>query len=266
MSRFEHIEINNPSPEPEDDICNEPEVIDQHYCMTKADAFFDDENYEHALTVYSRALQYDINMESAWLGQLRCLTELGELQEAEIWSRRALDRFPNSSQILAAKGAIEGRMSGYTTALKYIDAAFEAQGITPYVWIARGEVLTSVSAVNAKACFLKAIEMAKTDWRIFAWIGRSYMLHGCYHQALDYLKEAVRLDSNRHTCWYRIGKCYESLRQAEDARIAYRRALSVRSSFMPAHDALLGLENQGFTGKLCDSIRGLFGRRKNDKE
>ncbi|MHB1001346.1 MAG: tetratricopeptide repeat protein [Armatimonadota bacterium] len=263
MSRFDHIEMSNPPPEPQDDDHNEPEVIDQHHCMAKADAFFDDEDYEHALSAYSRALQYDVNLEAAWLGQLRCLMELGELQEAEIWSKRALDRFPNSPQLLAARGVTEGRMGGSTAALRYVDAAFEAQGIMPYAWIARGEVLTSVNAVNAKACFSKAVEMAKSNWRIYAWIARSYMVHGCYHQALDYLKEAVRLDTNRHTCWYKMGRCYESLRQPEDARIAYRRALSISPSFMPAHDALLEIENQGFTSRLRDNILGILGRRKN---
>ncbi|MHB1455456.1 MAG: tetratricopeptide repeat protein [Armatimonadota bacterium] len=266
MSRFDHIEMSNPAPVPKEDENNEPDIIDQDDCMSKADAFFDDEDYERALGMYSRALQYDVNLENAWLGQLRCLMELGEFQEAEIWSKRALDRFADSAQLMAARGVNEGRMGDYTSAIRCVDAAFGSSDITPYAWIARGEVLTPVNAVNAKACFLKAVEMAKNDWRTYAWIGRSYMVHGCCHQALDFLKTAVRLDNNRYACWYRIGKCYEALRQPADARTAYRRALSICPSFLLANGALIELDNQGFASRFYDGIMGIFGRHKNDKE
>jgi len=106
LGRFDHLEISN-WPLPPNEVGPESGVIDQHYYIEKAKAAFDDEDYERALAYYSRALQYEIGTEEAWAGQLRCLIELGELQEAIIWSDRALERFPRSAHVLAARGVAE---------------------------------------------------------------------------------------------------------------------------------------------------------------
>jgi len=78
-------------------------IIDEAHYLQKAKETFDDEDYERALAYYSRALQYGTDPEEAWVGQLRSLIELGQMQEAVVWSERALERFPNSAQILAAR-------------------------------------------------------------------------------------------------------------------------------------------------------------------
>lgn len=237
-------------------------VIDQHYYLERANEAFAEDDYEKALAFYSRTLQYDISMEEGWLGQLRCLIELGELPEAVIWSNRAFEKFPKSASILAARAVAEARSGRSGAAIQYSDSAFSNQGVGSYAWVARGEVLLATSAANAKACFTKAVEISPNDWSIRSWIARAYMTRRCYHQALEHLNQAVKLDPERFTCWYRIGKCSEALGQLDEAQIAYRRALATKPSFKKAQHALREIGEKGPISKAIDGFRRLFGLRQ----
>lgn len=257
MGRFEHLEMGDWQPERPEGGPEQPGVFDENYYLSKADEAFADEDYERALAFYSRTLQYEINTEAAWLGQLRCLIELNELPEAVIWSNRALERFPKSGQILAARAVAECRIGRVEAAMGYLDSAFAAQGVSEYAWLARGEVLIASNLNNARACFFKAIELAPRDWKIRAWIGRAYLLRKRYHQALEHFREAARLDPNRHMCWYWVGQCSEELGQREDARIAYQRALAAKPSFTKAQEAFKELGSGGGFGGV---LKRLFSR------
>ena len=92
-------------------------VFDQHYYLERANDAFAEDEYERALAFYSRTLQYDIGMEEAWLGQLRCLIELGELPEAVTWSNRALEKFPKSASLLAGESRCRGQIGQNGTQL-----------------------------------------------------------------------------------------------------------------------------------------------------
>lgn len=258
MSRFDHLEMGDWKPRPSDMEPEDSGIIDQHYYLEKATNAFADENYERALSYFSRALQYDINLEEAWVGQLRCLIELQELQEAIIWSDRALERFPSSGQILAARAVAESRLGRPIAAMSYSDAAIGSRGESPYIWVARGEVLIPANPTNAKACFDKALELAPQDWAVRSWIARAWLVRGCHHLALEHLRHAVRLDPNRFTCWYWIGKCCEAFGEIEEAKRSYRRALAAQPAFTRARDAIRRLEHRGLLTRLADAFKRLF--------
>ena len=238
-------------------------MLDQEYYLEKARKSFSVDCYEQALSYYSRTLQYDINIEEAWLGQLRCLIELNELPEAITWSNRALERFPKSAGILSARAVAEERLGRGSSAIGFSDAAFASHGVDAYAWIARGDVLVSTNLVSAKACFEKAIEMSSRDPLIRIWIARAYLIRKQHHLALSNLNQAVRLDPEHFTCWYWIGKCSDALGQTSDARVAYRRALAINPSFLMAQNALQEVENRGLMSKLVTAIRRVILRQKN---
>lgn len=260
MGRFEHLEMGDWRTNRSDADEKPSGVIDQDYYLGKAREAFAAESYEQALSYYSRTLQYEITIEEAWLGQLRCLIELGELPEAVIWSNRALERFPKSAPILSARGVTEARMGRSVAALAYSDSAFAGPGVDAYAWIARGDVLNPVNPMNAKACFSKAVELAPSDWLVRATVGRAYLVRKQYHQALEHYRQAVRLDSERFTCWYWIGRCSQALGQTDEARIAYRRALEISPSFTPARNAAQEIENRGVGTRMRDAFRRVLGR------
>jgi tetratricopeptide (TPR) repeat protein len=260
LSRFDHLELGSePAPEPD-----EPEsgVVDQNYYTEKADAAFLEGNFERALAFFSRSLQYDINLEESWVGQIRCLIELKELQEAVIWSERALTRFPNSAEVLAARGVAECRMGNAQAAIRFADAALSTKKITPYLWTARGEILISSNAANARACFLKAAEMAPGDIKVYAGIGRAYLVHGCNIEAAEYLQKAVRIDSGSYICWYWLGKCTEAMGDMKEAENCYGRAVAANPAFGKARDALHVVSRRGIGAKISGKLRRMFGVRK----
>lgn len=228
---------------------------DENYYKDQANEAFACEDFERALAYYSRALQYNIGLEECWLGQLRCLIELGELQEAVMWSNRALEKFPKSAPLLAARAIAECRTGRNAAAMGYSDGSFNVPGITAYCWLARGEVILSQNPVNSKACFEKAIELAPSDWSVRAAIGQAYRIRKCATQAYDYFKQAVKIDEDQFTCWYWLGKCAEALGEFDEARNAYRRALSIRSSYKKAQDAISEIENRGFFSRLTYAIK-----------
>jgi len=263
LGRFEHLEMGDRHPKrPEPG--KKSDVLDHVYYMEKAREAFDSESFERALGYYSRTLEYDINIEEAWLGQLRCLIEMRELPEAITWSERALERFPKSAQILSARAVAESRLGRSAGAIEFSDSAFKAQGANAYAWIARGDVLLPMSETNAKACFAKAVELAPKDWSIRAWIARAYVVRKHYHQALESLNAAVRLDPTRYTCWYWIGRSNQALRQVDEARIAYKRALAECPTHTPARLALHELEARGAFRRMLDAFKRWCGLREED--
>ncbi len=262
MGRFEHLEMGDWQPPQSDSEARPDDILDQDYYLGKARDAFAREDFERALGYYSRALQYDATLEEAWLGQLRCLIELGELPEAVVWSNRALERFPKSARILSARAVAEARLGRQTAAIGYSDSAFAGQGVDAYAWVARGDVLIPANVTNSRACFAKAIEMSPSDWATRYSIAKAYLVRRQFHLALDHLNEAVRLSPERFGCWYWIGRCCEQLGRTDEAAGAFRRALAGCPSFRPAQDALRELENRGPASRAFDALRRLIGSRQ----
>jgi tetratricopeptide (TPR) repeat protein len=259
MSRFDHLEMDRASlPWPDDD--RGKDQVDYHYFLDKASIAFSEGNYERALTLYSRSLEFDISLEEAWLGQIRCLIELHELQEAVIWSDRALEHLPNNAQILAARAVTSLRMNDPGTAAQYSDAATASKSVTAYVWIARGEVLLVRNAINSKACFMKAVEIAPTA-ETHTSIARAYMAHDGYHEALTFFRNALRINPELYICWYWMGCCLERLGEIGEAMTAYHRSAAANPSFVPSRDAKRRLESGGLIWRIGQKAKRLFHHR-----
>ena len=92
---------------------------------------------------------------------LQMLVELGEYREARIWADKALERFPNEPDLLAAKAVALGRGGDLQAALAFSDAPIEERGDTPYVWLARGAVLLAAKQKQAVSCIEQAVIRAR---------------------------------------------------------------------------------------------------------
>lgn len=258
MGRFDHLEMSNPDIDIFESEPDDSDIRDENYYSEQASEAYFCENYEKALAYYSRALQYNITLEECWLGQLQCLVDLGELHEAVVWSERALEKFPKSAPILAARAIAESRSGRKDTAMGFSDGSFSASGVTAYCWIARGEVLLSIKKGNSNACFSKAVEMSPSDWAVRAAIGRTLCMNNLPREAIAYFRQALQLDSSKYICWYWIGKCSESIRQYSEAEAAYRQVLSMCPSCTKAQEALALIARRGFLSRLTDAFRSAF--------
>src|SRR6266704_697383 len=100
MSRFGNLEFSCESAETSRPLT--PLVKDEAYYFAEARAAFENGNFESALRLYSKVLEFNPQNAAAWTGQVRMLIELGEFGEAKLWADKALEQFPREAELLAA--------------------------------------------------------------------------------------------------------------------------------------------------------------------
>src|SRR5271166_4342472 len=139
MSRFVNLEFGGESEDHGQE--QRPLAKDEAYYCAEARSAFENGEFESGLRLYSKVLEFNPMNASAWTGQVRMLIELGEYREAKLWADKALERFPHEPELLAAKSVALGRGGDLQGALAFSDASIEERGDTPYIWLARGDVL-----------------------------------------------------------------------------------------------------------------------------
>src|SRR5689334_6356867 len=138
MGRFSNLEFGG---EFEDPAPVSSGLKGEAYYEAQAHAAFANGEFESGLRLYSKVLEFNPLNVAAWAGQVRMLIELGEFKEAKLWADKALERFPHEAELLAAKAVALARSGDLDAALTFSDASIEEHGDTPYVWLARGDVL-----------------------------------------------------------------------------------------------------------------------------
>src|SRR6266536_2595772 len=133
MSRFGNLEFGSESEEQPQKFSGS--VKDDAYYMSEARTAFENGNFESALRLYSKVLEFNPQNADAWTSQVRMLIELGELCEARLWADKALERFPHEPDLLAAKAVALARSGDLQGALVFSDTSIEELGDTPYVWL-----------------------------------------------------------------------------------------------------------------------------------
>src|SRR5437870_8657248 len=164
MSRFNSLEFGEQF---DDQLPQQRELVKgEAFYLAEARSAFENANFELALRLYSKVLEFNPDNAAAWTGQVRMLIELGEFREAKLWADKALERFPQEPELLAAKAVALARTGDLQGALVFSDAAIEERGDTPYVWLARGDVMLARKEPRADYCFEKALPLAPTNWLI----------------------------------------------------------------------------------------------------
>jgi len=233
--------------------------LDEAGCMARADEYFRTGRFESALQWYSRALRFAITIEEAWVGQVCCLIELQEHVEANIWADRALERFPESPDLLAAKAGALRHTRGMARAMEYSDAALGVKGkaVGCYPWIVRGELLlhSGGSRQSAERCFAKALELEGGDWFTHFLIGRALMGRGLYEQARQRLSAAASTERSNPLLYCTLGECYEQLGEVGAAVMTYSRAVEADSKCKRAKERLAALNRVGWLRRLIRRVR-----------
>ena len=222
----------------------------------EAQSAFENGNFEAALRLYSKVLEFNPGNVSAWTGQVRMLIELAEFKEAQLWADKALERFPQHAELLAAKAVALGRAGELEEALALSDTAFEQKGDTPYVWLARADVLLARNEKRAEYCLEKALLLAPQDWFI-AWLaGRIRYYYGQFAAALKLIQQAVEWRATHFLLWLELGRCQEALGLVGAARHSFVQAQQL-NPLCGAGLSLAKLSNTGLwkrLGRLCRSL------------
>ena len=259
MSRFVNLELGGES-EDQPQQSQRALVKDEAYYLAEARAAFETGNFEPGLRFYSKVLEFNPANAAAWTGQVRMLIELGEFREAKLWADKALERFPNEPELLAAKAVALGRSGDLQGALAFSDASIEERGDTPYVWLARGDVLLARKETRADYCFEKALLLAPRDW-FTAWLAARIRFY--YEQfvlALKLIQQAVELNPANFLLWLEQGRCQQAIGLVGAAEVSFTQARQLNPHSQEVDNALLGVSQSGILARLGGKLRGLFNK------
>lgn len=257
MSRFGNLEFGD---EHEDQSLTGPTAPDkgEAYYFGEAVAAFENGRFEPALRLYSKVLEFNPGNAAAWTGQVRMLIELGEFREAKLWADKALERFPQEPELLAAKAVALGRSGDLQGALAFSDASIEERGDTPYIWLARGDVLLARAETRADWCFEKALTLAARDWFV-AWLAaRIRFYHEQFAVALKLVQQAVEMNAGHFLLWLELGRCQYALGLVGPARESFRQADQLEPHNDDVRQALGQLSEVGLWRRLGGWWRTIF--------
>ncbi len=257
MSRFGNLEFGE---EHEDRSLTGPAASDKDeaYYFAEATAAFENGRFEPALRLYSKVLEFNPDNPAAWTGQVRMLIELGEFREAKLWADKALERFPHEPELLAAKAVALGRSGDLQGALAFSDASIEERGDTPYIWLARGDVLLARAETRADWCFEKALSLATKDWFVMWLAARIRFYYEQFALALKLAQQAVELNAGHFLLWLELGRCQQALGLVGAARGSFAQAEQLDPRNADVRTALRHLEDTGVWQRLRGWCRNLF--------
>lgn len=258
MSRFNNLEFGN---EPGDQsLEGKPLVKDEAYYLAEARTAFANGDFETGLRLYSKVLEYNAQSPHPWTGQVRMLIELGEYREAKLWADKALERFPHDPELLAAKAVALARSGDLQEALAFSDASIEERGDTPYIWLARGDVLLAREESRADYCFEKALLLAPRDWFI-AWLAaRVRFFYKQFAFALKLLQQAIEWNAGHFRLWLELGQCQQALGLLAPARESFGVAQQLNPQCREASTRLAHLAQAGVGAELRGWWRRFFKR------
>ncbi|MEK7859441.1 MAG: hypothetical protein AAB320_09900 [Elusimicrobiota bacterium] len=255
MERFDWLEVEKSeagTPKPSG------QTFDARYYFTRAEQAYLYGHYELALRHYGKALGEDSSMEGAWFGQVLCLIEIGELPEAKVWAGKALDRFPQSAELLGAKALVLARLGEGGDAMTLSDRAIAKKDAAWRVWLLRGLVLLCLQPDSRhEGCFIKALEGAVAGGYADLRIGIGFLEQGHLPAAQDHLLRATQLDHQNPLAWAKLGACFEGLYSYRRAKECYERALSLQpESSDPLLTAIARLGRVGLWARLKAALAG----------
>lgn len=254
MSRFGNLEFNEESHQ----AAERPLVKDGAFYLDQAQRFLQRGKFEQALRSYAKVLEFDPKSADAWLGQIRMLVELSEFSEAKLWADRALEIYPDNGELLAAKAVALARSGDLEGAISLSDASVETSGNTPYIWLARGDVLLARKERRAEYCFDKALALGGANW-IWRWlIARAQSFYNRFARALALIKEAVAISPEQAVLWLEMGRCQLALGMAGQARQSFEQARELDPECESVAGLLSEARNITFIDRLRASARKLF--------
>lgn len=258
MSRFINLELGGNA---ENDSGAKASLVgDEAHFSAEARTAFESGNFEGSLRLYSKVLEFNPANAPAWTGQVRALIELGEFREAKLWADKALERFPHEPELLAAKAVALGRSGDLPAALAFSDASIEERGDTPYIWLARGDVMLARSERRAEFCLEKALQMAPQDW-VTAWLaGRVRLYYRQFITALRHLQQAVEWNADHFFLWVELGRAQRGTGLSAAAERSFHHALELNPQCAAASTALANLSEGGIFAGLGNAWRRLFSK------
>lgn len=237
-------------------------IRDASYFKAIADGHFQASRFELALQNYSRALEDDHTLFSCWLGQVRALLEMGEYKEADLWASKALELFPEHPELLASRAVAAVRSEAAMKAIAFSDNAMTKQGVTPYVWLCRGEVLLKSKSKMADHCLNQSIAKTTDPDQLglsHLHLARVLRRYKRYSKALVHAKKAVEVLPENPPAWMELGLIQSALGIGE-AKVSLFQAVEMDRDLSEAKTELKRLSHRGLFGRMASLFRRILRR------
>lgn len=257
MSRFANLELGNQFEEPGQPR-RQAALKGEAYYLEQAREAYTAGRFDQGLRSYARVLEHNPECTEAWTGQVRMLIELKEYKEAKLWADKALQRFPNAPELIAVKAVALARMGDVQGAIAYSDASFDERENTPFLWLARGDVLLAKKEKRADFCFDKAASLAPHDWFVRWLAARVYHFYEKFSKAIDWAQQAIELNGGQGVAWLLMGQSQMALGMTGAARVSLQQARELSTNSSEADAAMRQLSRQGMFDGLRNRWRQWF--------
>jgi len=257
MARFEKLEFGAKPVNDTEAVVRTRASENEVEWLTQADDQRRRGQYENALRLYSRALELDKSLAAGWFGQVRMLVMLDELKEADVWSRKALELFPNHGELLAGRSQAVCRLGDFKQAHVLCDGAISQAGQSAYRWIVRGELMLAGKQDVDRHCFDKARQI-DGDWLTTLEIALVYLYYDMPSRALDRARQAVETGADSAYAWFVKARCETDLGLDTPAFASLQRCLELEPGHVEAEQLSTKLRHGGLP--LFRIFRRLFGR------
>lgn len=255
MGRFDHIQPEGPAAPAE---AKPEEQFDfAHYANIARKAHLRGQ-FEGALRHWGRALERDRGRPEAWSGQVLCLLDMGQPEEAFAWLEQACKVAGERAEFLALRAVACARTGQSRDALAWSDRSLKDGPDQPEVWLARAEVLYRAGQDRIAASALDKAHERAPGGLTCRRCGEVALAVGDLARARTWLERALRQDPESPLVALRLGVLWERLGDWERATAELNRALSLEPEMAPARLALDDLNRRPWWQRLANRAKGAW--------
>ena len=163
----------------------------------------------------------------AKLGQLRAFTK--RYPEAEALYREALNRSPNFLDAIQGIVELDFQRGKPADAIQLIQEKINADANDAPLYLLQGQVLVRAKQPSdAKASFLKCIELDKQNLSGFVMLAQTEQSLGDVPGAIGHYKQALAIAPSNAGLYTTLGTLYEGQGNWQEAQTLYQRALGIQ--------------------------------------
>jgi len=243
--------------------CSDKKDIDKLKFLEKGNQAYANNNYKEAIRFYNEAISKDSTFVDAWNNKGLAQMKQAKFDEAIYSFDRAVEYKPDYGEALLNNAQANLAVHQHFAALEQLAQLKTIWPDTSLLYFTLGLIHNEMGQDStALADFLKAREADNTNAEILVNIANIY-----YHQhqsdtAINYLKEALKIEPNQPHAYNILAMVYGYLEQYDDALQAINTAMSLDN-----HDAYF-VNNKGYIllklGRLPEAEENIIQSMKMD--
>lgn len=208
-------------------LAKDPAMYVVHFSL--GEIAMGEQRWDEATAEFGKCLDLNPYFDQAMLGLARALIFQGKIEEAKIWTRKAIQYNPESYRAWYQLGSIEVRADKLGAISDYEKAVSIQENFAP---LQRDLGLLQFQLGNyseATKHLSQAIALGINDAVLYNDLGISYSRLGQQHKAIESYQRALLLDPDLAQAHLNLGFAYEQLSQKSFAEQEYQKACQLKA-------------------------------------